>query len=389
MEKMVYDLEIKKKKALLIFTDIYSDMKKNNSLVSKTNGKKIEALRLIEEDELCSLTKNILIEPAYVMRFKIASPNSAFLVGSGQLEKIAETAQTYDAEIIIFNSDLSPSVQRNLEAFLHRCVIDRREVIITIFADRAKTREAVLQAQLAELEYSMPRLSRRWEGMAQQRGGVKGSRGAGEKKRELDKRKLRSDIAKLKKEVEKVKIRRGIQRKNRICGSKKVGAIVGYTNAGKSSLLKKLSGADIFTEDALFATLDAETRKIFFQTETETISFLLTDTVGFVSNLPHQLIDSFRSTLEEAVIADFLLIVCDASHPAMQECFAVTKSILNELGCSDKPVIIAINKIDKVFDRGEILSFKLQYPEAVEISVKTGIGLDEFKTKLKQIVSIN
>ncbi len=385
----MYDLKIKKKKALLIFTDIYFDMKKNNSLVSKTNGKKIEALRHIEEDELCSLTKNIFIEPVFIMRFKIASPNPATLVGSGQLEKIAETAHALDAEIIIFNSDLSPGVQRNLETFLNLCVIDRREVIITIFADRAKTHEAVLQAKLAGLEYSMPRLSRRWEGMAQQRGGVKGSRGAGEKKLELDKRKLRSNISKLKKEVEKVKTQRDVQRKNRMNGGKKVGAIVGYTNAGKSSLLKKLSGTEIFTEDTLFATLDAETRKIFFQTEAESVSFLLTDTVGFVSNLPHQLIDSFRSTLEEAVIADFLLIVCDASHPAMRECFAVTNSILNELGCSNKPVIIAINKIDKAFDMGEILSFKLQYPEAVEISVKTGSGLDVLKTKLKQIVCID
>lgn len=382
----MYDLEIKKKKALLIFTDIYSDMKKNNSLVSKTNEKKIEALRLIEEDELRSLVKNIFIEPVFIIRFKIASPNPAILVGSGQLEKIAETAQALDAEIIIFNSDISPGVQRNLETALNLCVIDRREVIITIFADRAKTREAVLQAQLAKLEYSMPRLSRRWEGMAQQRGGVKGSRGAGEKKLELDKRKLRNDIAKLKKEVKKVKIQRDVQRKNRMSGDKKAGAIVGYTNAGKSSLLKKLSGTEVFTEDALFATLDAETRKIFFQTEAESVRFLLTDTVGFVSNLPHQLIDSFRSTLEEAVIADFLLIVCDASHPAMRECFAVTDSILNELGCSDKPVLIAINKIDKAFDMGEILNFKLQYPEAVEISVKTGSGLDMLKTKLKQIV---
>lgn len=247
-----------------------------------------------------------------------------------------------------------------------------------------------MQAELARLEYSMPRLTRRWTSLAQQRGGAKGtrgaSRGAGEKKLELDRRRLKTEIAKLKKEVERVRLQRSEQRKTRLNGDKKIGAIVGYTNAGKSSLLKKLSGAEVFTEDKLFATLDAETRKVFLQTGEKNIQILLTDTVGFVSNLPHQLIDAFRSTLEEAALADFLIIVCDAAHPAMPECLEVTKKVLDELSCSGKPSIIAINKMDEVFDEAQLLSLKERYPEAVEISVKTGQGLEGLKKKIANII---
>ena len=247
-----------------------------------------------------------------------------------------------------------------------------------------------MQAELARLEYSMPRLTLRWTSLAQQRGGAKGtrgaSRGAGEKKLELDRRRLKTEITKLKKEVERVRLQRSEQRKTRLNGDKKIGAIVGYTNAGKSSLLKKLSGAEVFTEDKLFATLDAETRKVFLQTGEKNIQILLTDTVGFVSNLPHQLIDAFRSTLEEAALADFLIIVCDAAHPAMPECLEVTKKVLDELSCSDKPAIIAINKMDAVFDEAQILSLKERYPEAVEISVKTGQGLEGLKEKIADII---
>ncbi|EFW36994.1 GTPase HflX [Treponema phagedenis] len=375
------ELKQEQKKALLIFTDVYSE-----KIIGNYNVKSFAALKAIEEEELKNLTETIFVNPVFSLRFNINTRNPATFVGSGQLEKIAETASEENADVIIFNSDLSPRVQRNLEAALDLCVIDRREVIIQIFADRAQTREAVVQAQLARLEYSMPRLTRRWTGLAQQRGGVKGSRGAGEKKLELDRRRVRTEITRLKNEVEKVRVQRTVQRKNRIFGSKKIGAIVGYTNSGKSSLLKKLSGTEIFTEDKLFATLDAETRKIYFENELGSAQFLLTDTVGFVSNLPHQLIDAFRSTLEEAAIADFLLIICDASHPAMRECLNVTMEVLHELNCADKPTVIAINKMDAPFDPTEIMALKTQHPEAVEISVKTGLGIENLKTALfKQV----
>ncbi|UTC66470.1 MULTISPECIES: GTPase HflX [unclassified Treponema] len=382
------------KKALLIFTDIFSGQA-SNSYISRSSlqEKSAEALKEIEEKELKSLVKTIFLEPLSSLRFKIAKENPATLVGSGQLEKIAQAIEDEGADLVVFNSAISPRIQRNLEAALNTCVIDRSEVIIQIFADRAQTREAVLQADLARLEYSMPRLARRWTGLAQQRGGAKGtrgaSRGAGEKKLELDRRTLKTEIARLKKEVERVRLQRKEQRKTRLQGDKKIGAIVGYTNAGKSSLLKKLSGTEIFTEDKLFATLDAETRKVFLQTGEKNIQVLLTDTVGFVSNLPHQLIDAFRSTLEEASLADFLIIVCDASHPAMTECLEVTRQVLDELSCKEKPVIIAINKIDEVFDEGEILRLKERYPEAVEISVKTGKGLEDLKTRLADIIIFN
>ncbi len=376
-----------RKKAVLVFTDFYSKTANGLITASEANGKKRKTLQTIEKAELQSLSETISITSVFSVRFKINSPNSATLVGKGQLEKIAETAAEKKADLVIFNCDLSPRVQRNLETVLNLCVIDRREVIIQIFADRAQTREAILQARLAQLVYSMPRLTRRWTDFAQQRGGVKGSRGAGEKKLELDKRRLRVEISKLKKEVERIRMQRNIQRKNRTVCNKKIGAIIGYTNAGKSSLLKKLSGTEIFIENKLFATLDAETRKIYFPSGTGGTQFLLTDTAGFVSNLPHQLIDAFHSTLEEAVIADFLIIVCDASHPAMDNCLTVTQSVLYDLNCSNKPAILVINKIDNVFDKATLMRLKTEYPAAVEISVKTGEGLERLKQKLSEIVA--
>lgn len=387
----MYITDNETKKALLIFTDIFSGPASSSYISRSTlKEKSAEALKEIEEKELKSLVETIFLKPLSSLRFRIAKENPATLVGSGQLEKIAQAIEEEGADLVVFNSAVSPRIQRNLEAALNTCVIDRSEVIIQIFADRAQTREAVLQAELARLEYSMPRLTRRWTSLAQQRGGAKGtrgaSRGAGEKKLELDRRRLKTEIAKLKKEVERVRLQRSEQRKTRLNGDKKIGAIVGYTNAGKSSLLKKLSGAEVFTEDKLFATLDAETRKVFLQTGEKNIQILLTDTVGFVSNLPHQLIDAFRSTLEEAALADFLIIVCDAAHPAMPECLEVTKKVLDELSCSDKPSIIVINKMDDVFDEAQLLNLKERYPEAVEISVTTGQGLEGLKKKITDII---
>ena len=365
----MYITDNETKKALLIFTDIFSGPASSSHISRSTlQEKSAKALKEIEEDELKSLVETIFLKPLSSLRFRIAKENPATLVGSGQLEKIAQAIEEERADLVVFNSAVSPRIQRNLEAALNTCVIDRSEVIIQIFADRAQTREAVLQAELARLEYSMPRLTRRWTSLAQQRGGAKGtrgaSRGAGEKKLELDRRRLKTEIAKLKKEVERVRLQRSEQRKTRLNGDKKIGAIVGYTNAGKSSLLKKLSGVEVFTEDKLFATLDAETRKVFLQTGEKNIQILLTDTVGFVSNLPHQLIDAFRSTLEEAALADFLIIVCDAAHPAIPECLEVTKKVLDELSCSGKPSIIAINKMDDVFDEAQLLSLKERYPRS-------------------------
>ena len=387
----MYITDNETKKALLIFTDIFSGPASSSHISRSTlQEKSAKALKEIEEKELKSLVETIFLKPLSSLRFRIAKENPATLVGSGQLEKIAQAIEEERADLVVFNSAVSPRIQRNLEAALNTCVIDRSEVIIQIFADRAQTREAVLQAELARLEYSMPRLTRRWTSLAQQRGGAKGtrgaSRGAGEKKLELDRRRLKTEIAKLKKEVERVRLQRSEQRKTRLNGDKKIGAIVGYTNAGKSSLLKKLSGVEVFTEDKLFATLDAETRKVFLQTGEKNIQILLTDTVGFVSNLPHQLIDAFRSTLEEAALADFLIIVCDAAHPAMPECLEVTKKVLDELSCSDKPSIIAINKMDDVFDEAQLLNLKERYPEAVEISVTTGQGLEGLKKKITDII---
>lgn len=359
--------------ALLVFLSPKHTDRNTESMIRR------EKNNSVQEDELKSLCGTAEIKVKGIIRFRIEKNNSSLLIGKGQAEKLRTEAENCGANLIVFDNDISPRFQRNLEALLNIPVIDRREIIIRIFAAGARTKEAILQIKLAQLEYSLPRLTGGNDGLSQQRGGVKGSRGYGEKLLELDKRKIKAEITKLRKDIAEIKKYREVQRKNRMRGNKKTGAIVGYTNSGKSSLLKKLSGTDIFAEDKLFATLDAETRRVNLS---ESVQILLTDTVGFVSNLPHQLVDAFRSTLEEAALADFLIIVCDASHPDIEKCFAVTNEVLEDLGCGEKPFIILINKSDNIFDKNAVFNMLNKYPQAMLISVKTGEGLPQLKQKL-------
>jgi len=296
-----------------------------------------------------------------------------YLVGTGKAEEIVAKAKADGCDVIIFDNELSPSQQRNWEALAGMAVIDRTEVILDIFGKRAQTREARLQVELAQLQYSLPRLTRAWSHLVRQGGGI-GARGEGETQLEQDKRRVRTAIDRCREELKEVRASRATQRKDRKRTPVPNAAIVGYTNAGKSSLLRRLTGADVFIEDKLFATLDTTTRKIALPNKQP---LLLTDTVGFVRRLPHGLVEAFRATLEEATLSDFLIHLLDASQPEVMEFYNTTKKVLAELGADARPMLVVFNKIDLVEDPATLATFHRHFPDSVSISVRTGAGLEE------------
>ena len=274
--------------------------------------------------------------------------NSSTLAGTGKLEEILLLAQSGGAQVVVFDNELSPAQQRNLEkVFPGLAVIDRQEVILDIFARRARTREAMLQVQLARLEYNLPRLKRAWTHLGRQGGAGGWARGEGEQQIEIDRRLIQHEIDGAKAELAEVRKQRATRRKTRQRIPIPNAAIVGYTNAGKSSLLNKLTGSGVLAEDKLFATLDTTTRRVKLPNGHP---LLLTDTVGFVRKLPHKLVESFKATLEEAVLSDFLIHVVDASHPEAEKFYETTLEVLKELGAEDKRIITVFNKIDLVKD---------------------------------------
>ena len=264
---------------------------------------------LAELEGLCE-TMGVMAQQKLLVRLR--EPQPKFLLGTGKVDELVQIARDADLDFIIFDDSLSPSQQRNWEAIASCAVIDRQEVILEIFAQRAKTREAVLQVGLARMIYSLPRLTRRFVNLSQQRGGVKGAKGSGETQLELDRRVVLDKIVVLKDELKKIREQRALTRKKRVGSSLLQGAIVGYTNSGKSSLLNALSDAGVLAEDKLFATLDPTTRKVSLGPGRE---LLVTDTVGFIQKLPHQLVEAFQATLEESLYADFLIHLADGNHP--------------------------------------------------------------------------
>lgn len=306
-----------------------------------------------------------------------------YLIGSGKAEELIARAKEQQCDVIIFDNELSPSQQRNWEQLSGLTVIDRTEVILDIFGQRAHTREARLQVELARLEYSLPRLTRAWSHLVRQGGGI-GARGEGETQLEQDKRRVRVAIDRCRQELEQVRSSRATQRKDRKRAPVPNAAIVGYTNSGKSSLLRRLTGADVFVEDKLFATLDTTTRKIAMPNNQP---LLLTDTVGFVRRLPHGLVDAFRATLEEAALADFLIHLLDASQPEVLEFFNTTRKVLAELGAEEKRTIVAFNKIDRVDDPAVLAGLRRHFPDAHFISVHTGAGLGDLIERMAEEVA--
>lgn len=334
-------------------------------------------------EELISLTQTMGMHVSRACIVPIRSPRSAYLIGTGKMHELCREAEELEVDCIIFDQNLSPSQQRNWEKSAERCVIDRTEVILQIFADRASTKEAVLQVALARQEYSLPRLTRAWTHLSRQRGGSKGTRGEGETQLEVDRRIVTRHISKIKQELKKVRAQRETQRKQRQGIPVPTGSIVGYTNAGKSSLINLLSDAEVLVEDKLFATLDPTTRKIRLPNGSEV---LLTDTVGFVQNLPHDLVDAFRSTLEETRYSDFLIHVIDCSHPEPERCYNTTCEVLETLDCSDKPVIIVLNKIDLCPDLMHMASIRSKSKFVVPVSVKEDKGIDELLKEIERIL---
>ncbi|MBQ7620734.1 MAG: GTPase HflX [Treponema sp.] len=329
-----------------------------------------------------TLLSRIDIQPAYGM-------------GSGKAKEICHAAKEAGADCIIMDWELDPTKQRNWEKLADIPVFDRQEVIIRIFASRARTREAVLQVELARLEYSLPRLAHMYGDLARQRGGNYGAKGSGEKQLELDRRSTRLKIQQLKAELKKVRQNRATQRKRRQKVPLPTIALCGYTNAGKSSLMNALTGSDTLVENKLFATLDPLTRRIKIAGS----EILLTDTVGFISNLPHQLIDAFKSTLEEAELADALLIVIDASDPNAPEQAKTVKKVLEEIGANEKESLVVLNKIDAVeaaalqsaagmpgLESRALEALRSDFPDAIETSAVTKKGLDLLKEKISAII---
>jgi GTP-binding protein HflX len=313
---------------------------------------------------------------------KVHKINPSTYIGKGKVTELAERVKRFEADVIIFDNDLSPGQIRVIEEIVNVKVIDRSELILDIFATRAKTQQAKLQVEVAQLEYTYPRLTRMWSHLDALAGaggatgagavGAIGTRGPGEQQLETDRRLVKDRVRDLKHELENIDSRRireitGRQGLFKIC-------LVGYTNTGKSTLLNKLTNADAYVEDKLFATLDTQTKK---WTPVSGVEILLSDTVGFVRKLPHQLVASFKATLEEAVYADLLLHIIDAANPdAMKQIESVEK-VLAEIGCGEKPTLKVFNKVDAVKKISEIETLQTLFPDALCISAKTGFGLEQ------------
>jgi GTP-binding protein HflX len=314
----------------------------------------------------------------------VQGPTPQYLVGSGKAEEVKARAEMAGATLIIIDDELTPAQQRNWEKLTGQAVIDRREVILDIFKQRAQTSEARLQVELARLEYSLPRLKRAWTHLERQRGGGGFTGGAGEAQIEVDRRIVKDNIVKLKRELREVRQNRAVQRARRQGKPVPTAALIGYTNAGKSTLLNAMTGADVLAEDKLFATLDPTTRRVELPSRQE---LLLTDTVGFIRKLPHMLVEAFMATLEESQLADLLLHVVDASHPTAIEQLQATNKVLEEIGVTDRPMLYVLNKIDCVADEIAVAQLRQIAEPHVAVSALTGQGLDELKARLEQFVT--
>lgn len=333
-------------------------------------------------EELKGLAGTLGMETAGQLILTRLEVQPVYGIGKGKAQEIAERAHEVQADCILFDFELTPTKQRNWEKLAQIPCFDRQEVIIRIFAQRAQTKEAVLQAELARLTYSLPRLAHSYGDMARQRGGSYGSKGSGETQLELDQRGIRERIYRTKKELEKVVRSRETQRKKRKSVPVPECALIGYTNAGKSSLLNALTGADSFVEDKLFATLDPLTRRLKLKSGK---GILLTDTVGFISSLPHNLIDAFKATLSAAKNADLQLLIIDSSDINALSQYRTVCSVLEEIGAASSKRLIVLNKCDIVpEDCANRAAIHLQFPDAVHVSARTHEGFDVLAERISK-----
>ena len=309
------------------------------------------------------------------------SPDPAYFIGKGKAEEIGQLCDTEDIALVIFDDDLSGVQIRNLETIIDKRVLDRSGLILDIFALRARSREAKLQVEMAQLRYNMSRLAGQWQHLSKQYG-VIGTRGPGEKQIEVDRRIIKKRISALREKLDDISSQRELRRRRRNEFPKF--ALVGYTNAGKSTLMNALSGAETFVENRLFATLDTFTRKAFLSSS---LPCLLVDTVGFIRKLPADLVASFKSTLEEVAFADYILHVVDISSPTFREQIEVVNETLTQLGCSDKPAILVFNKVDSVAEFGVVRSVLNEFNgSSVAISAERHINLNQLKEKMLELM---
>jgi GTP-binding protein HflX len=356
-------------------------------------GEATESASLLEE--LGELVRTLDIEVVESVLARSREMHKKFLCGTGKAAEIAALARAHECDVIVIDNGLAPSQQREWEKLADLCVIDREEVILDIFTKRAKTKEARLQVDLARMQYALPRLARMWGhldresagsggGQSGGQGGGGTSRGMGEKQIEVDRRLAHLTIDRAKRELEIIRKQRKTQRKERERFDTPHGAIVGYTNAGKSTLLNTLSGADVMAKDMLFATLDTTTRRIELP---DGQPLLITDTVGFIRNLPHRLVEAFKATLEEAVLAEFLIHVLDATSPEVERFHDTTLEVLTDLGAEDKPIISILNKIDLVTDPAVLAHLHRVFPDAIATSAVTGLGMDTLLAACSRVLA--
>ena len=316
---------------------------------------------------------------------KLDTPNAATYIGKGKAEELSVSCRESDVDTVIFDDELSPAQTRNLEKIFECKILDRTALILDIFSQRARTREGKLQIELAQLQHLLPRLTRFWTHLSRQKGGIGMRGGEGESQLEADRRKTQERIDRIIRDLESVRRQRETQRAGRQRSNWPLASIVGYTNAGKSTLLNQLTGAEVLAMDKLFATLDPTTRRLKLPTNQ---NVLLTDTVGFIKKLPHGLVEAFKATLEEVVQADLLLHVVDVSHPQAFEQIDAVNTVLGEIEAGNKPTLMIFNKIDRL-PGGIPAALREKYPQSVSISARTGEGIEpllsEIGTQLRPI----
>jgi GTP-binding protein HflX len=311
---------------------------------------------------------------------KMGAPCAGTFIGKGKADEFAQHCHKADVDTVIFDDELSPAQSRNLEKVFNCKILDRTSLILDIFAQRARTREGKLQIELAQLQHLLPRLTRFWGHLSRQQGGIGMRGGEGETQLETDRRRVQDRIARISRELEVVRRQRTTQRSARQRNHWALASIVGYTNAGKSTLLNRLTGAAVLAENRLFATLDPTTRRLRLPTNQ---NVLLTDTVGFIRKLPHSLVEAFKATLEEVVQADLLVHVVDCSHEQAEEQIEAVDAVLKEIGADGKPTLMVFNKIDKLNGSRDVLSrFTERHPHGVAISAETGEGLPALVAEL-------
>ena len=353
-----------------------------NALLVAISGKDSEAMSLYSLDELKQLADTAGLVVVDKILQKRPMPDGATYIGKGKVEELRFMCQILSVDSIIFDDELSPVQIRNLEEATGKAIIDRSMLILDIFAQRAKSNEGKLQVELAQLRYMMPRLIGQGEVLSRLGGGI-GTRGPGETKLEVDRRNIRKRITELENRLEQVVKTRKLHREKRNTQRIPVISLVGYTNAGKSTLLNTLTGAGVMAEDKLFATLDTTTRKI---TLPDNRQALLTDTVGFIRKLPHHLVAAFRATLEEVQEADLLIHVLDGSDSEIEEQAAAVTEVLSYLKADTKPMVVAINKIDNMASDGQLKRLLEHFDNSVAISAKKDIGLDGLLEKITEVL---